>query len=206
MEFADVVNARCSIKTYDPEHELSDADLTRLFELTIRAPSSFNLQHWRFIVLRDPDVRAQVEAASWGQKQVTEASVTIVVVGKLGAHDDAARIYASTPEEVQKKLVPMIGGFYATNDQLQRDEAVRSGSLASMVLMLAAVEMGLSTCPMIGFDPKKVSEICGIDEETHVPVMLITLGKQRGEKPYSSDRLPVSEVVTFDRMDGPNLG
>ena len=136
MEFADVVQQRCSIKTYDAEHELSDDDLKRLFDLTIRAPSSFNLQHWRFIVLRDPELRRQVEGAAWGQKQITEASVTVVIVGKLAAHDDAARIYAETPEDVQAKLVPMIGGFYATNDQLQRDEAIRSGSLASMAMIL----------------------------------------------------------------------
>lgn len=205
MQFADVVHQRCSVKTYDPEHELSDDDLKQLFALTVRAPSSFNLQHWRFVVLRDPERRAAVQAAAWGQKQITEASVTIVIVGKLAAHDDAARIYANTPPEVQAKLVPMIGGFYATNDQLQRDEAIRSGSLAAMVLMLAAVEMGLSTCPMIGFDPKKVAEICRIDEDTHVPIMLVTLGKQRGDKPYHTGRLPLSEVVTFDTLDGEPL-
>ncbi len=206
MDYADAVHQRGSIKTYEPDHNVSDADLHALFELAVRAPSSYNLQHWRFIVLRDPTVRQRVEDASWGQKQVTEASVCIVVAAKLDAHDDAARVYASAPPAVQEKLVPMIGGFYATNEQLKRDEAIRSASLASMVLMNAAVTMGLATCPMIGFDPKKVSDIVGLDEETHIPVMLVTLGKQRGEKPYRTERFPVSEVVTIDRLDGPALG
>ena len=206
MDFADAVNQRGSIKTYDPDHEITDAELIELFELTTRSPSSYNLQHWRFIVLREPEIREEVQAASWGQKQVTECSVCVVVTAKLAAHDDAARIYASAPQAVQDKLVPMIGGFYAMNDQLQRDEAIRSASLASMTLMHAATSMGLATCPMIGFDPKKVSALVGLDNDVHIPVMLITLGKQRGDKPYRTERLPLSDVVTFDHIDGPPLG
>ena len=52
-------------------------------------------------------------------------------------------------------IVPMIAPFYADNPSLQRDEALRSIGIASQSIMLSAKAMGLDSCPMIGFDPKK---------------------------------------------------
>ena len=56
----------------------------------------------------------------------------------------------------------MIPSFYGKNEQLQRDEAMRSVGIAAQTLMLAAKDMGYDSCPMIGFDPVKVSEIINL--------------------------------------------
>jgi nitroreductase len=203
MDLEQVIRARRSVKVHETSHEIPDEDLRRLFELTVRSPSSFNLQHWRFIAVRDQVVKEKLMAAAWGQSHLGEASVDVVVCGKLTAYDDAEEIYSSAPPEVGQKMVPMIGGFYSTNDGLQRDEAIRSASLAAMTLMLLAQDMGYSTCPLIGFDPAKVSEILSIPED-HVPVMIVTLGK--GAEPgRETDRLPVERVVMLDAFDGPPL-
>ncbi len=203
MEVQDAVRARGSVKSYDPAHVVTDEDLKRLFEVVIRTPSSFNLQHWRFLAVRDAELKNAIMGAAWGQKHLGEASVDVVVCGKLGAHEDAARIWAEAGEDVAGKMVPMIQGFYGKNAALQRDEAIRSGSLAAMTLMLVAEDMGLSTCPMIGFDPARVSEILGIPSD-HVPVMIVTLGKGTSAA-RPSGRLPVDEVVRLDQFDGPGL-
>jgi putative NAD(P)H nitroreductase len=136
---------------------------------------------------------------------VAQASAVIIVLGYLKAHRDAAEICADAPEAVRQMLVPMISGAYQGKTDLQRDEAIRSGSLASMTLMLAALEMGYSTCPMIGFDPEGVCEFLGVDE-FHIPVMMVTLGKPVGEPARKSGRLPVSSVVNLESFDGPGLG
>ena len=168
------------------------------------SPSSFNLQHWRFVAVRDPQQKAKLQEAAMGQAQVGAASATIVVLGKLGAHEDAATIYADAPEKVRASMVPMIHGLYTDKHQLQRDEAIRSASLAAMTLMLTAYDMGFATGPMIGFDPAAVAEVLGIPDD-HIPVMLMVLGRQSGDLRPRSSRWSPAEIVHLDRFDGPGL-
>lgn len=204
MDLGEILRARRSIKRYVAGETIDDATLHSLFEDVILSPSSFNLQHWQFVAVRDPEVKKKLREAAWGQPQVEEAAVTIMVFGKLDAHDDAARIYAEAPAEIRDRLAPMIAGFYDHNPQKQHDEALRSGSLAAMTLMLAARARGFDTGPMIGFDADAVCEILKAPSN-YIPVMMIVLGR-RGEEPRPRDyRRPVSEVVRLDHMDGPGL-
>jgi len=204
MDLSDAIRSRRSTKSYDPDRDVDDATLRTLFELVLESPSSFNLQHWRFVVVRDKDRRKQLMDAAWGQPHVGAAPVDIIVCGKTVAHEDARAGNSHAPEDVLAKLVPMIEGIYSKNEQLQRDEAIRSGSLASMTLMLVAESMGMRTCPMIGFDPKKVSEIVGLDAG-HVPVMLITLGYPGAGGVFPTSRFPMEEVVKLETLDGNGL-
>src|SRR3972149_11444692 len=106
MQFSEVVTGRRAIKNYDPKHGITDAELKTLFERVIFSPSSFNLQHWRFVVIRDKAVKAKLRKAAYDQEQVENASATIVVAAKLTAHKDAPRIYAATPEPVRMTMLP----------------------------------------------------------------------------------------------------
>lgn len=205
MDLEEAIRTRRSVKTYDPDATIDDATLTRLFELVALTPSSWNLQHWRFVVVRDPARRAELKDASWGQRHVGAAPCVIVVAGRLDAYEDAARTNAHAPDSVVAKLVPMIERSYGPDPRLQRDEAIRSGSLAAMTLMLVARSLGLVTCPMIGFDPARVAAIAGLDER-HVPVMLITLGRRGDGVVLPTSRLPLGETVRLERLDGPGLG
>ena len=205
MELKAAISGRRSVKKFDPGHRISDAELRAMFGQVILSPSSFNMQHWRFVVVRDAATKALLRKAAFDQEQVETASAVILVLGKLTAHEDAERIFASAPENVRKSMVPMIHGFYADKPAAQRDEAIRSGALAAMTLMLAAQELGYASGPMIGFDPKEVCRILRVDDG-HVPVMLVVVGKQVGELRSRADRLPPSEVVRLDAFDGPGLG
>jgi len=204
MDFRELVTTRRSVKKYDPNHEVSDAELKELFELVALSPSSFNLQHWRFVVVRRPEHKAALRAAAFDQEQVGTCSAAIVVAGKLGAHEDAEHIYAEAPEAVRGSMVPMIHQFYEDKPQAQRDEAIRSGSLAAMTLMFAARDLGYATGPMIGFDPQKVSKLLELDEG-YVPVMLIVLGKQVGDMRPRAYRHPVETFVKLESMSGAGL-
>lgn len=206
MELELAIRERHSVSRFDTTYPVSDDVLFRLFRLVALSPSSFNLQHWRFVVVRDPDRKLRLQRAAHGQKQVGQASAVVVVCGKLGAHRDAVRVFANTPPEVRDRLVSQIEAIYAQNPPMQRDEAIRSASLASMTLMLAAQSHGLDTSPLIGFDPAAVAEIVRLDEE-HLPVMLLLIGKEASSSPgRPSDRLPVHETVRLETLDGPGLG
>ncbi len=204
MEFEKLVTQRRSVSKYDPNHVITDKELKTLFERTTLSPSSFNLQHWRFVVVREPAIKAKLREAAFDQEQVERASATIVVIGKLNAHEDAARIYTETPENVREQMLPMIQGFYADKPQIQRDEAIRSASLAAMTLMYAARDMGYATGPMIGFDPTEVSKLIGLDDG-HIPVMLIVIGRQVGEVRRRAHRYSLPEVVKLESFAGEGL-
>jgi len=204
MQFAEIVANRRSIKKYDPNHAITDAELKALFERVILSPSSFNLQHARFVVIRDKAVKAKLRKAAHDQEQVETASAAVVVVAKLTAHKDAPLIYADAPESVRKTVVPMIEGFYAHDPRMQRDEAIRSASLAAMTLMFAAYDLGYATGPMIGFDPMAVRDLIALDDE-HIPVMLVVIGKQVGEVRPRAHRHPVAEVVKLESFRGKGL-
>jgi len=204
MDFAQILAGRRSVKKFNRGHPISDDTLKSIFESVALAPSSFNLQHWRFVVVRDPAVKAKLRKAAFNQEQLETASAAIVVLGKLSAFRDAPRIYAETPQAVRDAMLPMIEGMYSASPALQRDEAIRSASLAAMTLMLAAQNVGYATGPMIGFDPAQVSEVIGLDAD-HVPVMLVVIGKQVGELRPRPFRLPVQEFVRQDSFAGPAL-
>lgn len=204
MEFTDILAGRRSVKKYDPKHTISDDELKTLFGKVSLSPSSFNLQHWRFIVVRNTQLKSKLRKASWDQEQLETASAVIVVAAKLNAHEDAEQMYWDAPESVRKTMIPMITGFYADKPQMQRDEAVRSASLAAMTLMYAAYDMGYATGPMIGFDPQAVSELVGLDDQ-HIPVMLIVIGKQVGDMRDRSFRYPLSTTVKLESLTDKGL-
>ncbi len=204
MELSEIIKTRRSVKSYDPEKTISDAELKNLFEEVTLSPSSFNLQHWVFIAVRDLERKKKLREAAWGQEQVENCSIAILVCGHLNAGKDAPKIYAEAPQEIQEKVLPMIHNFYDGNRQLQRDEAIRSSSLAAMTLMYAATGRGWATCPIIGFNPVAVSELLELTPD-YFPVMMITLGYQKNEPRPRPYRRPVSEVVRFNSLNGPGL-
>ena len=138
--------------------------------------------------------------------QVVDAAAAILVCGRLDAYLDAPRIYADAPEAMRLKSLPTIANAYTNQPALQREEAVRSGSLAAMALMLAAKGRGWDSGPMIGFDAVQVSALLGLGSNT-IPVMLVVLGRALdGQQPARLYRRPLGEVVRLETLDGPALG
>jgi nitroreductase len=170
----------------------------------VLSPSSFNLQHWKFIAVKSNVIKKKIREAAWDQEQAETCSILIAVCGKLNAFEDAPVIYQDVDPAIRDKMLPMIKGFYENKAQSQRDEAIRSASLAAMTLMYGAVNSGWDTCPMIGFDPEAVSKILELDSN-HIPVMLLTLGYKKAAPRPRASRRPVGEVVKIDTLNGPGL-
>jgi nitroreductase len=194
MDTITAIKERRSVKHYDPVHEMNEAEIKTLLELALLSPTSFNMQNWRFVVVTDPEKRAAIQAAAWNQAQVTEASITILICANLNAHENASRYWVHAPQPVQDMLIPMIAPFYQNSAELRRDEAMRSIGIAAQTLMLTAKSMGYDSCPMIGFDPKKVAEIIDLPEN-HVVGMMLTVGKALKDANVRSGQLPYDEVV-----------
>ena len=195
MNTLDAIQARRSIKQYDPAHRMTDAESRQLLEAAMQAPTAFNIQNWRFVNVTDPEVRRQIRAVAWDQAQVTDASMLIVLCADLEAwKHDPARYWKNAPQPVQDFLVPAIGQYYEGREQVQRDECMRSCGLAGMTIMLAAKAMGYDSCPMDGFDFDAVAKIIRLPEN-HVISFMIAVGKGTQPAWAKPGQLDFSEVV-----------
>lgn len=199
MSLLDTIRARRSVKQFDPEHRLSDEELATLLKAAALAPTSFNMQNRHFVVVQDALIREEVQAAAWGQKQISEAAALFVITGDLVAHRNTERYLRDAPGQAREGLEPMIMKFYDGQDALLRDEACRSVGLAAMNLMLMAKEMGYDSCPLIGFDPAKVSEALHLDAD-HPPLMIVVVGRAKEPARARMGLLDLSEQVSVDRF------
>ncbi len=195
MDTIEAIYSRRAVKHYDPDHVMPEEDLRKLLEAAVLSPTSFNIQNWRFVRVADPERRAEIQAAAWGQAQVTEASLLLVLCADLRSWaKDAPPYWRDAPSEVSEQMVPMIEQFYDGNDQLQRDEAMRSCGIAAQTIMLAARATGYDSCPMIGFDPARVAEIIRLPED-HVIGLLVVVGKALKPARSRGGQLPLEQVV-----------
>jgi len=181
MNIEESIITRRSVKHYDPEHELSEDELFKLLTLASLSPTAFNIQNWRYVVVKDKELRKKIRNYSWDQAQVTDASVLIILCADLNAWDkNPEKYWSGAPVEVGKIMVPAIDDYYRGKEQVQRDEAMRSCGIAAQTLMLTAKSMGYESCPMDGFDYGKVGELINLPDD-HVISMFVVIGK--GIKP-----------------------
>ncbi|MDA3961130.1 MAG: nitroreductase family protein [Planctomycetota bacterium] len=200
MDTLDAIRARRSAKHYDPDHQMSEAEFRQLLELAILSPTAFNIQHWRFVQVSDPALRAEIRAVAWDQAQVTDASALFVLCADSQAWDrEPARYWRDAPAEVQQILVPAIGGYYQGNERVQRDECMRSCGIAAQTLMLAAKAMGYDSCPMDGFDFDAVGKLINLPED-HVIAMFVVVGKATKPAWDRPGQLSLDEVVIQNRF------
>ena len=198
MNTFDAIKERRSVKHYDSNHKLSDAEIEKLMSLAVLSPTSFNIQNWRFVLVKDPEIRKKIRSAAWDQAQVTDASLFLVICADLKSwKKNPEQYWKNAPKEAQDFLVPAMRPFYEGKDQLQRDEAMRSCGIAAQTLMLTAKSMGCDSNPMIGFDPEKVAEIINLPDD-HVISMIMTIGKQIQPAMPRGGQLPLSDVVFTD--------
>lgn len=195
MNVTEAIDSRRSVKHYDPGHVMPEEDLRELIRLTKLSPSSFNMQNYRIVVVRDPELRKRLRAVAWDQAQVTDASVLFVMCADLKAHEADPKLYwGHAPQEVQDILGPALKPFYDGKPGLIRDEAIRSTALAGMTLMLAAKGMGYDSCPMVGFDPEAVAKLIRLPDD-HVLSFMIAVGKEAKPAWDRGPRLPDDTVV-----------
>jgi len=196
MDTIDAIYQRRAIKHYDPDFEIPAEDEKKLFEAMIQAPTSFNIQHWRFVVVRDPELRMKIRKEFGNdQAQMTDASLLVIFTADKDAwKKDPVRYWQHAPQEVADLLVGWMGPFHEGREWLQRDEAQRSIGIAMQTLMLAAKSLGYESCPMIGYDIEGVAKLINLPED-HVMGPMVCIGK--GTKPAwpKPGQLPLEEIV-----------
>lgn len=194
---------------------VSDEDLKKILQAGLEAPSGYNLQPWRFVVVRDAEARKRLRAAAMGQPKVEEAPVVIVACGdpegwKSGDMEEMLRLAESLDEGtrnvIRQNLNNFLGAQAGDKGGVAPDFGVwanRHTMIALTTMMWTAETLGYDTAPMEGFSESAVKQTLGIPERVRV-VALLAIGHLRGpDKPYGK-RFAMDRVV-FNNKWGDGL-
>lgn len=192
------------------DEPLPEDYLEAILGLAAQAPSGYNLQPWRFIVVREPEGKARLQKAAMGQAKVREAPVVVIAFALKGGWKndmeaillEGVRRGAGTAADVtgqQRAITEFLGTFPA------EVWVNRHTMIAVTTMMLVAEAYGVDTAPMEGFDPEAVKREFGLPAEAEV-VALLALGfAQKPDKPFGG-RLALSELVHVERYGRPWVG
>jgi nitroreductase len=182
MDFKDVVNQRRAVNFFDPQKPVSDDLIREMIRTAAKAPSSFNLQPWSLIILRDADEKMRLRKQAFDQPKVTEAPVVFIVLadrdGWRKGHPFAERnfkemVKAGTRTEDQYDgLINTWQGLYGATEEKQQAFACKNTGFFAMSLMYAAKSLGLDSHPMDGFDHEGVRREFRIPQNYWVPLLL----------------------------------
>lgn len=199
MNTLEAIQTRRAVKQYDPNFQIPAKDEAKLFQLVRMSPTAFNLQHWRFVVVKDPALRAKIRAAGWDQPQMTDASLLVILTGNLDAWKTPKRVWESAGAQVQDYMAGAVDAYYNGKDRVQRDEVMRSAGMAGQTLMLAATALGYQTCPMDGFDFDAVGKLINLPAN-HAIGFMVAIGKGTKAPHDRPTQLPLEEVVIENKF------
>ncbi|URM32670.1 nitroreductase family protein [Cytobacillus firmus] len=203
-DYKEIVTGRRSIRNYDPTVKISREEMAQILEEASLAPSSVNLQPWRFVVIDSQEGKETLAPlAKFNQRQVETSAAVVAVFVDMKSEAFIEKIYDTAvekgymPADVRDKQVPAIKGLAEnmTFEQKKEMNLIDAG-LVSMQLMLAARAHGYDTNPIGGYEKDRIAEAFDLDKERYYPVMLISIGKA-ADQGYKSVRLPVEDITEW---------
>ncbi len=203
---------RRSIKSFKPD-PINPELLRQLIELTVAAPSSYNLQDWRITIVQDPEQRSALGVACFNQPQIIQAPINLVfaVDIKAGERDITPIIeqgiqtgaWSEGTANYFKKAIPE---FAVTLGDKVREYAIKDGMIAATHAMLAAESLGLSSCMMNGWSEAKVKAVIGAENDPDIAIALVLPIGYAAEPRKNPGRMPFAFNVSLDRLDRPYHG
>jgi nitroreductase len=197
---------RYATKQFDPNRKISDHDWAALEEALRLTPSSCGLQPWRFIVVKDPAMRAKLLPASWGQAQIVEASHLVVFAAKSNLEESDLDAHLQHIAAVRGVPAAALAGFRTMMiksllqglDESGRGAWAKNQAFIALGILLAAAAMlGIDACPMEGFEPAQYDEILGLREKGLASAVIATLGYRSAADKYAAApkvRFPKEQV------------
>ena len=200
MDTFDAINTRRAIKKFDSTYKMSPEQVSSLMKLTILSPTSYNQQNWRFITVTDQLIKEQISKAARNQSQPSDGALVIILCGNMNAwKEDPLRYWKNSTIEKQELVKNSLNKKYADSPQNQRDEAMRSCGFAGQTIMLAARQMGLDSCPMVGFEYDELAKIINLPKD-HLIVLMIVVGKAAEPANPRGGQLSLDKVVFENRF------
>lgn len=202
---------RCAVKKFDPTKKITDAQWAALEESLVLAPSSFGLQPWKFVVVTNPQVKAELVKHSWDQSQVRDCSHLVALAVKEGVGpadaeklvDRIAAVTGAPRDKLEGYRQMMLGFFQQTAGRMDVDAwSTRQVYIALGFLMETAAVMGIDACPLEGISPPDYNRILKLAGTGYSTVCACAIGHRASDDPYSARkkvRYPTSELVVHVR-------
>lgn len=204
--FAKLMLERRATNHFEPDG-VPEEYLNAILMLAAQAPSGYNLQPWRFIVVRDAENRQRLQQAAFGQPKIGEAPVMVIAFGMKeewkrrapGVFREGAERGAGRPENVEKY---MQGALSFLDTQPMDVWVNRHTMIAFTAMMLAAETYGFDTAPMEGFDAAAVKREFGMPEEAEV-CALLAIGRAKAPDKSYTGRFGLDEIMYSERYGEP---
>lgn len=203
--FFQVLNDRRSIRKYDSSVVISEEEIREILEIATKAPSSSNMQPWRFLVVTDPELKKKLHPIAFNQQQVLEASAIVIVLGDLEMYTLSDKIYGAAAaagymtEEVANNFIANSTKMYSSLPAERLKEiVVFDTGLVAMQIMLTARAKGYDTVPMGGYNRDQVKELFNISDR-YLPTLMLPIGKAAAEG-HPSTRLPIDDITFFNGL------
>ncbi|HRL51184.1 MAG TPA: nitroreductase family protein [Enterococcus aquimarinus] len=202
--FSDITYNRKSIRVYDENVKISHEEMLEMIQKATIAPSSVNMQPWRFVVVESPEEKQKLKPLiRFNTRQNDTSSAMILIFGDMKCYEYGEDIYnqavteGKMSPEVRDQQLAAIIPYYKNFTRAEMNDVVKiDSSLAAMQLMLVARSHGYDTNPIGGFEADQLAEAFGLEKERYVPVMILSIGKAL-EEGYNSIRLDAKELTTF---------
>ncbi|EOT28031.1 nitroreductase family protein [Enterococcus saccharolyticus] len=203
-DFSAITFERKSVRVYDETYKISHEEMLEMIQEATLAPSSVNMQPWRFVVVESDEQKAKLKPLiRFNTRQNDTSSAMILIFGDMACYELGEEIYnqavaeGKMPAEVRDQQLEAIIPYYQNFTREQMNDVVKiDASLAAMQLMLVARAHGYETNPIGGFEADQLAEIVDLDKERYVPVMILSIGKAK-ETGYPSVRLAAERITTF---------
>lgn len=197
-----VIRERRSVRKYDPDFKISREEILDILTEAALAPSSSNLQPWKFIVIQDEETKKELRMIANNQEQVETSSAVIAVLGDREMYRNGEKVYRSSfeagymDETTMNRMVENTNKLYpAAPVGMRENIASFDAGLISMQIMLIARARGYDTVPMGGFNKQQFIEKYNIDER-YMPVLLLPIGKA-AVPGHPTTRISVDDIVEF---------
>jgi nitroreductase len=188
------LNWRYATKQFDPQRKIGAEEWAALEDALILTPSSCGLQPWKFVVVTDPAVRERLVSASWGQRQVADASHFVVFAIKknlterdIDSHLGRVAEVRNVPQQSLGQYRDMMVGLVIKGlDEAGRDKwAAQQVYIALGNFLTSAALLGVDACPMEGIEAAKYNEILGLGKQGLSAVVAAAAGYRAATDKYS---------------------
>lgn len=164
MKYLDLLNNRFACKKFDVTKQVSEENKNIILEAARLSPSSFGLEPWKFLVIKDMPLRKKLKPLCWDQPQIVDSSFIVIILSRLAHNFRSSSEFLkqkiarkNLPEDMQTFYINLITNFLTIENT--GDWAKRQCYIPLSNMLNAAQSLGISSCPIEGFEAEHVKQL-----------------------------------------------